>query len=176
MLCAEIPMVAGQNGAYPKAFARTNSRDAATVSLWVSSAIMQAAMLLVYFSSNAWNTMYNIASLMVVPAYLVTALYMVQLCVKHEFHKYAKKGFALALVSGVVGALFCIFILYSSSVEYVVLVPILITCGLPIFIWSRKEKHDGKPIFSGIELIYLAILLAVDLLVIWLFWAGKVSI
>ena len=67
--CAEIPMAAGQNGVYPRFFARTNSKRAASVSLWVSSAVMQAAMLLVYFSNNAWNTMYNIASLMVIPAY-----------------------------------------------------------------------------------------------------------
>lgn len=176
MLCAEIPMVAGQQGAYPKVFARTNSEGAATVSLWVSSAVMQAAMLLVFFSNNAWTTMYNIASLMVVPAYLATALYMVQLCVNHDFNKYAKKGYALALVSGVVGALFCIFILYSSSMEYVALVPILTTCGLPIFIWSRKGAKDGKPVFDPIELIYLAILLVADAAVIWLFWAGKISL
>ena len=176
MLCAEIPMAAGQNGAYPKAFARTNSRDAATVSLWVSSAVMQAAMLLVYFSSNAWNTMYNIASLMVVPAYFFVTLYMVRLCVKHEFHKYAKTGFALGLISGIVGALFCVFILYSSSLQYVVLVPLLITLGLPVFIWSRMEKHDGKPVFEAIERIYLAILLALDVVVIWALWAGKISL
>lgn len=176
MLCAEIPMAAGQQGAYPKAFARTNSNDAATVSLWVSSFVMQAAMLLVYFSNNAWNTMYNIASLMVVPAYMATALYMVRLCLRHEFHKYAKKGHALGLVSGVVGALFCIFILYSSSLQYVVMVPILTTLGLPVFIWSRMEKHDGKPVFEKIELIYLAILLAVDAIVIWVLWAGKISL
>ncbi|MGU3576665.1 basic amino acid/polyamine antiporter [Brucellaceae bacterium C25G] len=176
MLCAEIPMVAGQKGAYPKAFARTNSSGSATVSLWVSSFVMQAAMLLVYFSNNAWNTMYNIASLMVVPAYFTTALFMVSLCVKHEFHKYAKKGFALALVSGVVGSLFCLFILYSSSLKYVILVPFLVTCGLPIYIWARKEKNDGKPIFEKIELIYLALLILADIIGIWLLWSGKIAI
>lgn len=176
MLCAEIPMAAGQNGVYPKVFARTNAKRAASVSLWVSSAVMQAAMLLVYFSNNAWNTMYNIASLMVIPAYFFSTLYMVKLCLKHEFHKYAKKGFALAIIGGVVGALFCIFILYASSLQYVVLVPLLITFGLPIFIWSRVEKKDGKPIFEKQELLYLSILLILDAIVIWALIAGKVQI
>lgn len=176
MLCAEIPMAAGNSGIYPKVFARTNAKGAASVSLWVSSAIMQAAMLLVYFSDNAWNTMYNIASLMVIPAYFFTALYMVRLCVKHEFHKYAKKGFALAILGGIIGALFCIFILYSSSMQYIVLVPLLITLGLPIFIWSRLEKKDGEPIFEKLEYIYLAILLVIDVFIIWALIAGKVHI
>lgn len=174
MLCAEIPMAAGKSGIYPKVFARTNAKRAASVSLWVSSAVMQAAMLLVYFSNNAWNTMYNIASLMVIPAYFFSTLYMVRLCIKHEFHKYAKKGFALALAGGIVGALFCLFILYSSSMQYVVLVPLLITLGLPIFVWSRVESKDGSPIFQKLEWLYLGILLLVDVLIIWALVAGKI--
>ena len=101
---------------------------------------------------------------------------MVKLCIKHEFHKYAKKGFALALIGGVVGVLFCIFILYASSMQYVVLVPLLITLGLPIFIWSRVEKKDGKPIFEKVELIYLAIIVVLDVVVIWALVEGKVQL
>ncbi len=174
MLCAEIPMAAGQNGAFPKAFARTNKNAAASVSLWVSSGVMQAAMLLVYFSNNAWNTMYNISALMVVPAYITTTLYMTKLCLNHEYKKYASKGMTLALISGVLGALFCLFIFYASEVNYLALVPILLTCGLPIFIWSRREKHDGKPIFEKKETLYLAILLIADILVLWLLYTGKI--
>ncbi|WP_447887433.1 amino acid permease, partial [Serratia fonticola] len=101
MLCAEIPMVAGQKGAFPRAFARTNSKQAANVSLWVSSFVMQAAMLLVYFSNDAWNTMYNISALMVVPAYITTTLYMAKICLNREYDQYAKKGRKFALVSGI---------------------------------------------------------------------------
>lgn len=82
----------------------------------------------------------------------------------------------MALVSGIIGALFCIFIFYASSVEYLALVPILLTCGLPIFIWSRKDKNDGQPVFQKFELIYLAILLIADVIVAWLFWSGVISV
>ncbi len=92
MLCAEIPMVAGQKGAFPRAFARTNSKQAANVSLWVSSFVMQAAMLLVYFSNNAWTTMYNISALMVVPAYITTTLYLTSICRNGKYDQYAKKA------------------------------------------------------------------------------------
>lgn len=175
MLCAEIPLAAGRNGAFPKAFARTNQQQAATVSLWVSSGIMQAAMLLVYFSNDAWNTMYNISALMVVPAYFTTALFMVKLCLTQEYRKYATTGQSLALVSGILGSLFCVLIFYASSLQYVVFVPVLLTLGLPIFVWTRKEKHDGQPIFTPVEKIYVAILLLLDVLVIWLELAGKFS-
>ncbi|WP_272663272.1 basic amino acid/polyamine antiporter [Providencia sp. PROV134] len=176
MLCAEIPMVAGQKGAFPRAFARTNNKQAASVSLWVSSGVMQAAMLLVYFSSNAWNTMYNISALMVIPAYITTTLYMVKICLNKQYYQYSNKGFRLAITSGVVGALFCLFILYASQIQYVALIPILLTCGLPIFIWSRKEKKDNLPIFNKFELLILAVLLVLDFLVLLLLYKGIISI
>lgn len=176
MLCAEIPMVAGEKGAFPKAFARTNKHQSASVSLWVSSFVMQVAMLLVFFSNNAWNTMYNISALMVVPAYITTTLYICKLCVSNDYNKYSKKGKSFALVGGILGVLFCLFILYSSALEYVVLIPILLTIGLPVFIWSRKEKNDNLPIFQKYELIYLVILLMLDILVISLLVSGIIKL
>lgn len=175
MLCAEIPMVAGEKGAFPKAFARTNNNGAATVSLWVSSGLMQAAMLLVYFSNNAWNTMYNISALMVVPAYISTTLFMAKLCWTDEYKKYAKNGKNFALASGIIGVIFCIFIYYASPIKYVVMVPLLLTLGLPIFIWTRKEKHDNKSIFENREIMYLVILLLADILVLWMVFTGRVD-
>ncbi|HBC5066606.1 basic amino acid/polyamine antiporter [Proteus mirabilis] len=176
MLCAEIPMVAGQKGAFPKAFARTNKNQAANTSLWVSSIVMQAAMLLVYFSNNAWNTMYNISALMVVPAYVTTTLYITKICLNRQYYQYAKTGRSLALFSGVLGVIFCLFILYASQIQYVALIPILLTCGLPVFIWSRKEKHDNKPIFQKKETLYLVILLLLDVLVLALLMKGIITL
>lgn len=176
MLCAEIPMVAGEKGAFPKAFAKRNAHQAASVSLWISSCVMQAAMLLVFFSNNAWTTMYNISALMVVPAYFTTTLYMCKLCLTNEYDQYSKKGKAFALLGGILGALFCLFILYSSALQYVVLIPLLLTIGLPVFIWSRKEKNDKLPIFQKYELIYLAILLLLDIVVIASLVSGAIKL
>lgn len=120
--------------------------------------------------------MYSISALMVVPAYITTTLYITKLCLSSDYQKYAKRGRTMALVGGVLGALFCVFIFYASTFGYLALVPILMTCGLPVFIWARKEKKDGKPIFEKVELIYLTILLLADVLVGFLFWMGKISV
>ena len=171
MLCAEIPMVAGEKGAFPKAFAKKNKNESATVSLWVSSGVMQAAMLLVYFSDDAWVAMYSISALMVVPAYFAATLYMAKICYKNQYAQFnhqSNTGKTLAMCSGVFGAIFCIFILYASEFKYVALIPFLLTLGLPVYIWSRKEKHDGKPIFEQHEKLYLAILLLLDVIVVFL--------
>ncbi len=172
MLCAEIPMVAAQKGTFPKILAKTNKKQAANVSLWVSSFIMQIAMLLVHFSHDAWTTMYNISALMVIPAYITTTLYMVKICINRDYDKYASSGRKLALVGGILGTLFCLFILYASQIIYMALIPILLTCGLPLFIWAQKENNATAPIFNKKEIKYLAILLVLDAIILISLFSG----
>lgn len=178
MLCAEVPMVAAENGTFPKAFARTNKNAAASVSLWVSSSIMQATMLLVYFSSDAWDTMYSISSVVMLPAYLFTTLFLFKLCATKQYGNYAEngKGEGLAIVSGIIGALFCLFMFYAGGMQYVVAVPLLLTVGVPFFIWARTESNDGKAIFTKLEIFYLILLLALDVLAIVLYTSGAVKL
>ena len=47
MIAAEIPAAAAQNGTFPKQFARENQNGAPSVSLWVTSILMQLAILMV---------------------------------------------------------------------------------------------------------------------------------
>jgi arginine:ornithine antiporter/lysine permease len=67
MITAEIPYAAAKDGTFPKIFGSENSKGTPSVSLWITSILMQLAMLLVYFSNNAWNTMLSITGVMVLP-------------------------------------------------------------------------------------------------------------
>lgn len=175
ILCAEIPAAASINGTFPKAFAKHNEHGSASVSLWVSSAVMQAAMLLVYFSSNAWNTMLSITSVMVLPAYLASTLFLFKLCLNGKYKQYAKSGLIVAFISGCIGSLFGLFMFYAGGLQYVVMVPILLAIGVPVFIWARREQKDGMPVFTRAEWIYLAVLLALSIFALFLFWRGIIS-
>lgn len=176
MICAEIPMVAAQNGTFPKKFAQINKQGAASVSLWVSSIFMQVVVLLVYFSNNAWLAMLEITAVTVLPAYLASAAYLLKLCLTDGYQQYANKGKYIALIGSLIGIMFCLFMFYASGMQYVAMVPILLTLGVPVFIWSRKEQHDGHPIFKKPEVICLIILLALDMLSIVLYLQGIIQL
>ncbi|MCP9759402.1 amino acid permease [Aquitalea sp. S1-19] len=178
MLCAEIPWAAGVNGTFPKAFARTNKNASASVSLWVSSFIMQAAMLLVYFSNNAWNTMLSITTVMVLPAYLAATLFLFKMCRNGDYQKYvgSDKGLRLATASGAIGFVFCLFMFYAGGLQYVAMIPLLLTVGLPVYIWSRKEQAPSAPVFQGREKIYLLLLIGLDVAVVALYLAGVIKV
>ena len=114
MITAEIPAAAAANGTFPKAFAYQNKQGAPAVSLWVTSALMQAAILVVYFSNNAWNTMLSITGVMVLPAYLASTLYLWKLVEDGDFQKISRTGRAAALATSVLGTLYGVWLVYAA--------------------------------------------------------------
>lgn len=123
--------------------------------------------------------MYSVSSLVMLPAYLTTTLFLFKLCMTKQYSKYAAKGFLLAAVSGIIGFLFCLFMFYAGGLNYVAMVPVLLTVGVPLFFWARKEQiaqGDKTPVFLTAEKWYLAILLVLDALAIGLVVSGTISL
>lgn len=176
MICAEIPMVAATNGTFPSWFARKNKNGAAASALWISSFMMQAVVLLVYFANHAWLALLAISSITVLPAYFASSLYLAKLCVNGEFRRRQPEGHAIALASGVIGAMFCLFMLYASEVRYIAMTPLLLTLGVPLFVWARKQDKGARALFSKPELITLICLLLLDVFVAFLLHRGAITL
>ncbi|HTU16057.1 MAG TPA: basic amino acid/polyamine antiporter [Solirubrobacterales bacterium] len=172
LLIAEIPFAAGRNGTFPRAFARTNRNGAESVSLWVSTLVMQLTIILVYFSDHAWQTMLSVTSVMVIPSYLLSCLFLWKIAGGAREERLRTTGRSTALLSGICGSVFCLVILYAGGLQYVALVPVLLLAGVPVFIWSRREADDHRPAFTGRERIYVAILLLMNVGVLMLFASG----
>ncbi|MGL5389023.1 MAG: basic amino acid/polyamine antiporter [Enterobacterales bacterium] len=176
MICAEVPMVAAQNGAFPEKFATRNNQGAASVSLWVSSALMQLVVLMVYFSSNAWIAMLSISALTVLPVYLLSTAYLCKICINGEYNNYTKNGRIGGLISGLIGLSFCLFMFYASEAKYLAMVPMLLTLGLPLFFWARIHKEGMKNIFKGNEMKIFLSLVALDVFTGLLFMNGTIKL
>lgn len=170
MICAEIPMVAANNGTFPTWFARKNKNGAASSALWISSLIMQTVMLLVYFANHAWLALLAISAITVLPAYFASSLYLVKICLNGQYSKLKYEGYHVALLSGIIGMIFCLFMLYASELKYVAMTPFLITAGIPFYIWARNQSNDSAPVFNRYELLALLSLFFIDLVVVYLFY------
>ncbi|HTU16058.1 MAG TPA: basic amino acid/polyamine antiporter [Solirubrobacterales bacterium] len=167
LLLTEIPFVAGKNGTFPKSFAKSNKNGVGTISLLASSMVMQAAMILVYFSDNAWHTMLSVTTVMVLPAYLCSVLFMIMVG-----RKMTGEGRRMGIASGVIGTIFCLYMFYAGNLKFVALVPVLLLAGIPVFMRARRDSGDGKPLFQGKEPIYLGVLVALVIGVVFLFATG----
>ena len=168
MIVAQMPQSMAQNGTFPRAFIRENKEGAPEISLWVTSGLMQLAMLLVYFSNNAWNTMLSITGVMVLPAYLFSCLYLWKICEDEVVRGVSRWS---ARLTGIIGSVYSIWLIYAAGLNYLLMAVVFIAAGLPIYLWAK-----GKNIrLSFTEKILAIVLVIVALLAIYAFGRGIIK-
>lgn len=176
MVTAQIPQAAAQNGTFPKEFAKENKNQAPSVSLWVTSALMQLFMLLVYFSSNAWNTMLSITSVMVLPAYLSSCAYLWKICEDHEYPNNIYIRRSTALICGIVGSIYALWLIYAAGLQYLMMAVIFMTLGIPVYIWARRQNTPQEKAFTTKEALLAAALIVIALCAIYGMATGIIKV
>ena len=176
MITAEIPFAAAQNGTFPKVFAAENEHKSPSVSLWVTSSLMQLAILMVYFSNNAWNTMLSITGVMVLPAYLSSMAYLWKICEDGEYPATATVPRSGALICSILGSFYALWLIYAAGLEYLLMAVLFLTIGIPVFIWSRRENNPTEKTFSDRELSFAWLLVIVSVITLFLFWRGILKV
>ena len=175
MVTAQIPQAAAENGTFPKEFVKENAAQAPSVSLYVTSGLMQVFMLLVYFSGNAWNTMLSITSVMVLPAYFASAMYLWKLCEDHEYPSGFYIRRSTALLSAVLGSLYALWLIYAAGLNYLLMALIFMAIDIPVFIHARRQNAPHEPAFSAGERFAAWILVAAALFAIYAMATGVVA-
>ena len=176
MITAQVPQAAAQNGTFPREFAIENEHGSPSVSLWVTSALMQLFILMVYFSNNAWNTMLSITGVMVLPAYFSSCAYLWKICEDGEYPSgvYIKRS--TALFSGIIGSLYALWLIYAAGLNYLLMAVIFMSIGIPVFMLARKQAAPQEKAFSVGECAIALMMIIVSLWAIYAFWRGIVSL
>ena len=175
VVTAQIPQAAAENGTFPQEFKRENKYAAPSVSLWVTSILMQAFMIIVYFSSNAWNSMLSITSVMVLPAYFSCCAYLWKICEDHEYPKiYIRRS--EALFSGIMGTLYALWLIYAAGLNYLLTAVIFMAVGIPFFIWARKQNAPQEDPFTKHELILMWAIVLMALFALYALLRGIIHI
>jgi len=177
LITAEMPLAAAKNGTFPRQFSRENAAGAPSVSLWVTSLLMQLALLVVYFADNAWNVMLSITGVMVLPAYLISTLFLWQTCIAGRYPQQAPVVRPVAAICAGLGTLYGLWLIYAAGLHYMLMAMILIALGIPVYIWSRYQQGRGEgPLFSGYEKLLLGLLLLAALCAIVSFTGGYIRL
>lgn len=175
MLMAELPWAAARDGTYPRIFARTNRNGSASFALWASTAAMQAMMILVYFSDNAWNVMLSITGVMILPAYLGSTGFLWKLVATGQYPANASIGKTGALASSVLGTLYGLWLVFAAGLEYMIAGAVFFALGNIVFIWARKEHAPGEPVFTRTELAVALLLAALGAIALWMLFTNRLT-
>lgn len=173
LLVAELPWACAKDGTFPKIFAKTNKNNVASFSLIVSTCIMQAAMLLVYFANDAWNVMLSITGVVILPAYIGSSAYLWKLAATKQYPEKADFSLKYALVTGVISTIYGFWLVYAAGIEYILSGVFIYTIGLLVFIKARKEQNDNQPIFTRNEKVLAVILVLLSIVTIYMLCTGN---
>ncbi|MEO8527270.1 MAG: basic amino acid/polyamine antiporter [Caldimonas sp.] len=175
LLVAELPWAGAKDGTYPKVFAATNKNGSASVSLWVSTAIMQAMMILVFFSNDAWNVMLSITGVMILPAYIGATGFLWKLMATGQYPASAKMSKTTALVSSVLGTVYGLWLVYAAGLEYMLAGAVFFALGNLVFIWARREHAPNEPSFTKVEMVVGVALVVLGVLAMWMLFSGHLT-
>ncbi len=176
MIVAEMPYAMAKNGTFPKFFASENKKGAPNISLWITSALMQCAMILVYFANNAWNTMLSITGVMVLPAYLISCLFLWKMCEDHEYPKNTATSRFSALFTGFLGTIYAVWLLYAAGLQYLLMAVTFIAVGVPFYLWAVHDSDSKEPAFTWHEKVLLLMILGTSVCAIYAFARGLITL
>jgi arginine:ornithine antiporter / lysine permease len=177
ILVAELPFVGAQDGVFPRVLARENSRHSPAPSLLLSTLVMQASMFVVMFANDAWLWMVAITGVMILPPYFASTAYLFRYANQPGFlaaHGTEHRG--PALISGLLGSVYAIWLLYAAGPQFVLLSTIVYAIGIPVYWYAEKESRPGEPAFTRKEAVGAIVLLGAALVSVVLIANGTVSI
>ncbi|KKJ19094.1 arginine:agmatine antiporter [Enterobacter hormaechei subsp. hoffmannii] len=173
ILVAELPWACAKDGTFPKVFAKTNSAGVASFSLWTSTVVMQLAMMLVYFSNNAWNVMLSITGVVLLPAYIGSSAYLWRLIITGQYPKNTRYSARQSLFISIVSTIYCFWLIYAAGLSYILLGCVIYTIGLIVFYNARKDESPNEPAFTRNEFIVGTVMTVVAIVSLLMLFNGK---
>jgi arginine:ornithine antiporter/lysine permease len=172
LLCAEIPFTCGKDGTFPKWFARENENGSPANSLWATNILIQLFLVLSFFSQSAYQFFYFIASVAILPPYVLSGAYALKLAISGEGYR-AGEGRGKDVLVGALATIYGLWLVYAAGLDYLLMCAVLFAPGIIVYAKARRER--GERVFSGLEVVVAIVIVALALTAGWLMWTGKIS-
>ncbi|MCA5363903.1 amino acid permease [Klebsiella pneumoniae] len=151
IMAAEVPFLAATHKAFPRRFARQNSNNAPSASLWLTNISVQVSLVLIWLTGSDYGTLLTIASEMILVPYLLVGAFLLKIATR-PLHK------AVAIGACIYG----IWLLYASGPVHLLLSVVLYAPGLLVFLYARRtHQHDRSLKRREVALIGLLLVAAV---------------
>lgn len=151
IMAAEVPFLAATHKAFPRLFARQNSNNVPSASLWLTNISVQVSLVLIWLTGSDYGTLLTIASEMILVPYLLVGAFLLKIATR-PLHK------AVAIGACIYG----IWLLYASGPVHLLLSVVLYAPGLLVFLYARRtHQHDRSLKRREVALIGLLLVAAV---------------
>jgi arginine:ornithine antiporter/lysine permease len=172
LFAAELPRVAAQDGVFPAVFARENSRNSPSVSLWITNGLVQLFLLLALFYQAGYQVLFSIATAAILPPYLFSAAFGLKLVMTGEHYQPGEKTLRDGIIS-IIATLYGFWLCYAAG-DSMLLSSLLFIPGAVVYVWQKKASQQRC--FNTLEWCVLALLVIVAGYTLMQIAAGTMSI
>lgn len=120
--------------------------------------------------------MLSITSVMVLPAYLTSCAYLWKICEDGEYPNTLLTKRSTALLTGVLGSVYAIWLIYAAGLKYLLLADVIIALGIPVYIWARRQHNPGQCAFEKHEKPLAILLIIIAVWAIYAFSHGIINL
>ena len=139
----QIPYALAKEGLFPKAFKKLSDNGTPVFGLVFTSILMTILMSMNYSKSlvTQFNNMILIGTIMTLGTYLSSALASIKL-LRHSFTVKLKPQVIFAVI---LGSAYCIWAIFGSGIENLMICFIAYACGIPVYIFSKwQNRRTGR--------------------------------
>lgn len=176
ILCTDSAFGPADKGCFPSIFSRKNKNNAPTYSIIFSALIVEVFLILAMISDAAFQNCYYLSTISIMIPYMLSAFYALKCCANGETLQGLSAGRKTwEWIFAIIGSIYGVWMLYASSIAYVLVCALLYAPGIILYIIRRKEENDG-PIFPKIyDKVVAVILIVMFVLAIVLLANGTIA-
>ncbi|MEU4693565.1 basic amino acid/polyamine antiporter [Actinoplanes sp. NPDC023714] len=144
LMAAEVLYVAAKDDDMPRFLGRTRRGDVPFAALLLTSILVQVVLIVTYFSEDAFNFALDLTSALSLIPFLLAAGYALRIA----------RGGGERIVAFLAVA-YTIFLLFAAGPKFILVSFIVYAPATLLFVKARREQ--GRQLFSGRELVILAV-------------------
>jgi arginine:ornithine antiporter/lysine permease len=173
LLCAEIPFTCGRDGTFPKWFGAENQNGSPANALLATTVLIQLFLILSFFSKNAYQFFYFIASVAILPPYVLSGAYALKLALSGEGYGPRDRSRNWDILVGALATIYGLWLVYAAGLNFLLMCTVLFAPGILVYMQARRER--GQPVFVGVEWALALIIVLLAVIAAYLMWTGKIS-
>lgn len=174
ILCVDSAFGPSQQGSFPASLSKLNKFNAPTWSVIASAIIVQAFIVVIYFSASTYQAVYALSTSAIMVPYVFSAFYYLKLVIKGQGLEKGNNNKFMAWVIAIVGSIYGAWLLYASGVDYILAAVMLYAPGTLMYLYNRKK--NGKKYFeTTTDLVVCICVMILLVLAVYMTATGKIQ-
>jgi arginine:ornithine antiporter/lysine permease len=174
LLCAEILFASASDHTMPAFLRKENANKVPANALLLSNLMIQLFLIVTLFNSSTYLNLLYLATSMILVPYFFSAAYGLLLAVRGETYENDPGDKGKDLFIGLIATLYAIWLVYAGGPKYLLLSALLYAPGAILF--AKAKMETGKPVFTGVEKVIFAVVLAGAIYAAYGLYVGSLEI